>query len=210
MHREDLIRKLRNKKQLMIDLETMDKTHDASIVQIGAAWFHALPPEHWTEWETPPVEETFRVNVDLQSCLDIGLTMSAGTIVWWLQQSPEAHRSVFRQTGDDVTRINEALMHFNSWVRRIDRNPSVWSHGATFDAVILQNAYNKAKIKPPYHYSKVRDTRTLLAMVDDSDIWGDSERRYPGPKHDGLVDSVRQGYVIQRAHCRLLGLPEVV
>src|SRR4051794_11270840 len=70
--------------EVMVDLETMGLDPDAAIVAIGATKF--------TLGEEPV--STFYANVDLGDCLSLGLTVSASTIMWWLQQEHAARAAL--------------------------------------------------------------------------------------------------------------------
>lgn len=59
---------------VMLDLETMDTKPTAAITEIGAVRF-----------DNEKILSRFRIKVDLQSCIDLGLTVSGSTIMWCLK-----------------------------------------------------------------------------------------------------------------------------
>lgn len=94
-------------KHIMIDLETMDNRPTAAIVAIGAVAFDPATGEVDTDC-------AFYINIDLQSSLDAGLTVSGSTVNWWLQQS-EAAREEITAPGE---RLEMALFEFSQWLDR--------------------------------------------------------------------------------------------
>ena len=67
----------------------------------------------------------------------------------------------------------------------------LWSH-ATFDAVILQNAFRVCGVKSPFPYKNFRDIRTLtdLAQLDLKKTFTDKSG--PQKDHNALHDCVFQ------------------
>lgn len=72
-----------------------------------------------------------------------------------------------------------------------------WSHGVTFDLMILTLAYKQLGIKEPWHYSKMRDTRTLLDLAPTVN-WPVNPHR-----HNPLWDAAVQAVGAQRAYAAL-------
>lgn len=128
----------------MIDLETMGTMPGSAIVQIGAVEFSA---KH--------LGKPFFVNVCLKSCVRVGLRMDPDTVMWWVQQSPEASKCLT----EDAVPIKDALKQFTEWLC-FDR-PAVWGDGAAFDNVLLSSAYRACGMSPPWHYSRDRCFRTM-------------------------------------------------
>ncbi len=157
---------------LMVDLETMGNQFDACIVQIGACFFD---PRNGL------IGGKYYTNVDLQSCIDVGLSVSGDTVYWWLQQNEQARKSI--TTGKKIP-IEKAMKQFAKFAKDAKR---VWSHSG-FDFAIIQTAFQKTKIKSPFHYRAPKDLRTLtyLADIDTKD--------FPrvGVEHDALSDCVYQ------------------
>ncbi len=139
---------------VMLDLETMGVSNNALIVSIGACFFNPL---------NDSIGKTFYTNINMQSAIDIGCKFDANTIKWWMHQTNEARIALFKHTID----ICDVLHSFNSFINLNCDNIStinIWSH-VTFDHVILEETYRKAKIKPAFHYTSARDIRTLTHFV---------------------------------------------
>lgn len=136
-------------KNVMLDIETLSSNSYAVIVSIGALEF---------DLETGKTGKEFYNTIDLQSCLDLGLEVTGGTILWWLQQSEKARMSLVK----DTKPIIEVLNSFSSFV---NQETILWGNSARFDCGILQNAFNKAGMNIPWDFRKERCVRTLLSFM---------------------------------------------
>ena len=146
---------------IMIDLETLATSSNAAIISLGAVKF------------SDDIIDTFYSEVDLQSCLDLGMEVSGPTINWWVG------RNNMPIDGIDIYNV---LTMFSQWV---GNNPTIWGNGASFDNVILTNAYTKCKITRPWHFTRDRCYRT---MKNVSDV----PFKMIGNKHNALDDARSQ------------------
>lgn len=163
-------------KHLMLDIETMGTESFSSIISIGALEF---------DIETGKTGKEFYVNVDLQSCMDLGLIVNASTIMWWLNQSEQARKDLTERT---AVPILQALSDFADFC---NKDYQIWGNSARFDCGILQNAYNKAGIPIPWDFRKERCVRTLMSFNPEI------KNNYPikGTAHNALADCYYQvGY----------------
>jgi len=139
----------------MVDLETLGSGTDAAIASIGAVVI---------DDETKEIISEFEINVNIESCTDAGLKIDALTVIWWLTQSREAISETFLQPAGTLEYSLNALGDFiaETGCERF------WSHGATFDIPILNNACKAIKREQiiPYHFA--RDTRTIYELADVS------------------------------------------
>jgi len=133
---------------IMLDLETMGTSSNAAIVAIGAVRFNT------------DLEDSFYQVVDLQSSLDAGLEMGADAVLWWMQQEQAARNAI---TVKGIP-LKEALILFTQWAKE---DALIWGNGATFDNVILANAYDKSSLSRPWKYSGNRCYRTIKAFYPD-------------------------------------------
>jgi len=134
---------------LMLDIETMGNESFSSIVSIGALEF---------DINTGNTGREFYVNVDLQSCIDLGLIVNASTIMWWMSQNTQAIKDL---TEPPVLHIKDALLEFSKFCIN---DYEIWGNSARFDCGILQNAYNKANVPIPWDFRKERCVRTLVSF----------------------------------------------
>lgn len=143
-------------KHIMIDIETMCNKSTAAIVSIGAVQFDMATGE------TGETGEKFYTNIDLQSCIDVGLTLSASTIMWWMDKDKEAQKSLL----DKPVRISDALHEFIMWCKAVNAlECNIWANSPSFDCVILKNAFDKCERNLPWNYWNERDCRTLVTFA---------------------------------------------
>lgn len=162
----------------MVDIETLGKKPGAAVLTIGAVMFGA-----------GGLGATFYSPVQLQSCIDVGLTIDPDTVAWWMKQSDEARKAAFCA---DAPALPVVLMRFTDWfVTQQARYP--WCHGATFDVPILDAAYAACGMQAPWKFYDVRDTRTLyhLARVKVD--------RTNGTHHNALDDAKAQAEAAVKA-----------
>ena len=154
----------------MLDLETLGNGSRSVIISIGAVEFDP---------ESGALGREFYVNVDPQSCVSAGLEIDASTVMWWMQQS-EAARAVFKQPAGQLF---DALQEFSRWFPALAQ---VWGNGATFDNVILSNAYRAAGLEQPWKFSADRCYRTLKNLMPDV------KQGSVGTAHNALDDAKYQ------------------
>lgn len=153
----------------MVDLETLGNGSNAVIVSIGAVEFDNLG-----------VGREFYALIDPQSCVDIGMQIDASTVLWWMKQPDDARKAL---TAGGHVPIKEALFAFTNWMREVEA-AYVWGNGATFDNVILANAYRKADIPQPWKYYNDRCYRTLKNLYPTVEQPADI-----GTAHNALDDA---------------------
>lgn len=172
---------------LMIDLETLSTENNAVVTQLGWAMFDPSASE-------VAKSGLFHLNIDEQ--VKRGLDISWSTVSWWLQQDEEPRRYM---TQCARVPVDYALNNFSSAIADFHIVNGVWSHGATFDLVVLANLYKAFDRKVPWNFRLARDTRTVFALA------GKDFTVTPNPrKHLAEQDAIFQAYDVQRA-CRMIG-----
>jgi hypothetical protein len=156
--------------QVMVDLETLGNGSNAVIISIGAVEFDP---------DTDTLGNEFYVLVDPQSCVDTGLKMDVGTVLWWMKQSDQA-RSAFNRKGYALA---EALRLFSEWY---PAGAPLWGNGATFDNVIMTNAYKACGMEQPWKFWDDRCYRTLKNLLPGISL----DRK--GTHHNALDDAKTQ------------------
>lgn len=170
---------------ISLDLETLGTGSNAAIVSIGAVEFHAHG-----------VGRAFHQNVTFTSAVAHGF-VDGDTIRWWLGQSDAARQSLVSGSAQDLP---EVLYGLNEWVQAMTPNGDVrlWGNGASFDCVVLENAYKRAGIDPFFTFRQHRDLRTLLSLVPENSrklMWAS-----PTVAHDALSDATAQALTICNAY----------
>lgn len=160
--------------RVMVDLETMGTGPTAAIIAIGAVVF-----------DDYAVSSSYYQTVSLGSSVSVGLTMDPSTVMWWMAQS-DAARGEFATSGQ--VEITEALATFSVWLAKNvgDREVEIWGNGASFDNVILRNAYETVGRAVPWMFWADRCYRTMKAMRPDIRM----ERT--GTHHNALHDAESQ------------------
>jgi hypothetical protein len=174
---------------IMIDLETLDTSPDCVILTIGAVRFDP---------RGNGVAERLELKPTVEDQTEIyNRSINPDTIRWWSEQSPEALDEAFDETGRiPFVECLETLYKF-CWNRR-----AVWSNGAPFDLVVMENAWRQTSDKPnpiPWPFWSMRDTRTLYEIAGVKLKDGGFVT-----SHRAVDDAERQAIVVQQAYMKLM------
>lgn len=166
----------------MVDLETLATSPDAVILTIGAVTFDPASNK---------IFDKLYYRVDVESCDRLGMTVNDDTVEWWSKQAADVQTEAFAE--DNRVPIEEVIEKFHKFAWNCD---AFWSHGATFDLVILDCYYRKLNKVPPWNFWQIRDTRTLFDLGYDPEM----------PKeglHNALEDASRQAIGVQTIYRKL-------
>jgi hypothetical protein len=169
-------------RHLMVDLETLATSPDAVILTIGAVTFDPASNK---------IFDKLYYRVDVESCDRLGMTVNDDTVEWWSKQAADVQTEAFAE--DNRVPIEEVIEKFHKFAWNCD---AFWSHGATFDLVILDCYYRKLNKTPPWNFWQIRDTRTLFDLGYDPEM----------PKeglHNALEDARRQAIGVQTIYRKL-------
>lgn len=169
---------------IMIDLETMGVSHEATIAQIGACLFNPYS----ATWDEPPREHQFMVNVSRYNG-----SMDLSTVRWWRGQGG------FMGTAP-ILELPDALVDFEDWLDVVTRGALlkdrvIWSNGPSFDHTILNVAYDRMRAKTPWSYNSARCCRTVFDLANNFG-WKRPQRPVA---HNGLQDSLDQAREVWQA-----------
>lgn len=159
-----------DKMNVMVDLETLGTANNSVIISMGAVAFD-------NEGNTL---STFYRRIDPQSCVDAGLKVDVSTVMWWMKQS-DAARAAFNEKG---VPLQIALEEFYLW---FPEDACLWGNGATFDNVLLTNAYKALGMKTPWPYWGDRCYRTVKALYPEI-----AAGPFEGAAHNALDDARHQ------------------
>jgi hypothetical protein len=101
------------------------------------------------------------MNVELESALKAGRTISASTLQWWLTQRPEIMKKMFDSPAP-LSRVLEGLARFFA----LNQLVYPWGNSAGFDLGMTADAYTKAGLALPWRYTNERCYRTVRSMSD--------------------------------------------
>lgn len=181
-----------NTRHFVIDIETLACCANPVITSIGVSSFILGPLAAREE-----IEE-FYTDVDIQSCLDLGMKVDGSTISWWMKQDKKAQAPMAFAPG---TSISMALGNLRSHISRVTEAHAkpylVWGH-ATFDPPHLESAYRCAGIESliPWKYNQPRDLRTLMPLVNRDEV---RSIEFEGVKHHALDDARHEAKELARA-----------
>lgn len=139
----------------MLDLETLGTRPGAVITSIGAVRFNSSG-----------VFTKFYARINPESCTEIGMTIDASTVQWWLGQSDAARKELCSK---ECLSIGDALDQFSFWYGS-DLTIPVWGNGTTFDNALLREAYYRMKRVCPWLYQAERCYRTVKSLRPDIKI----------------------------------------
>lgn len=154
----------------MLDLETLGNAPGSVIVSIGAVKFGG-----------GQILDKFYQRINAESCVRQGLRMDTSTVLWWMKQSDEA-RAELNKPAEDIV---DALMAFTRWVDP-NTEAEIWGNGATFDNVLLAEAYVACGMRRPWKYSNDRCYRTVKALHPHIPL------SRTGTHHNALDDATSQ------------------
>lgn len=171
----------------MLDLETFGNASDSVIVAIGAVRFS----------KDGISDDSFYVNVDPTDCQGYGLTISASTVLWWLEQSEEAREAI---TKPKKAYLKDALAGFSHWMKCIgdddgtggtnynSKSIKVWGNGSDFDNKLLATAYEKIGWgnSIPWNFRNNRCYRTV------KNLYPSIKMKRSGDHHNALDDAKSQ------------------
>ncbi len=157
-----------NKNNIMVDIETLSTDSNALILSIGAVKFNETITDH------------FYTTISIESSLKVNRLIDASTIEWWMLQDDKA-RALF--SDPNKLDLYYALLNLKTW---LGSYPIIWGYGASFDNVILENAYKVLNIETPWFYKNSLCYRTL------STIYPNIKFIFEGVKHNALDDAKTQ------------------
>ena len=167
--------KRQNMNNIMIDLETMGIGPKAAIIAIGAVAF---------DLEQFMIGKTFYEVIDLESSMALGGTVSASTILWWMQQNDSARRE-FKKPGKHISIV---LVEFSKWLTECGGDDFlIWGNGCNFDNVVLRSAYENCQIITPWNFRQDMCFRTIRKILPKAEVESIVET-----KHNALSDAIWQ------------------
>lgn len=169
---------------VMIDIETMDTKPSSIVLSIGAVKFCL---------KTGRLGDEFHRVLNIQEQIDVGRTLSASTLQWWMKQSREAKEVFLKPQYGVLDVLNDFTEYFQK-----EGTLFVWGNGASFDPVIIDNLYRSFKKQSPWQYWNVMDVRTIKRFLGKND-----PIKNLGITHNALDDSIAQAkYVINKIRNR--------
>lgn len=189
---------------VMIDFETMSLNRMPALLSLSGIKFDA-------DADSIPADcPRFHKLINLRSTVDLGGDIDPDTVMWWLQQEPEAIKAILEQEEDhkwSVTSVFEAFIAWFNTEREVatatrmvngeqvplfpaeEKGKFIYSHGADFDIVIAKDYIKELELNQPWHYRDQNDTRTLFRKATQKVMSDPNFALRFEPKY-GLFDSL--------------------
>ncbi len=165
------------KTRIMLDLETLGTAPGSVILSIGAVKFNENG-----------VYDDFHIGINIQSCLDAGLTISGDTLMWWMDPERNDARAQWVDPSFDKFVLPSALHQFSNWVFTPHSEIEMWGNGASFDNSILGAAYDKIGLQAPWKRDFAnRCYRTMKSMYPQIRM-----PKREGTHHNAVDDATSQ------------------
>ena len=172
---------------VMLDLETFGVGNEAAPISIGAVKFDKIE-----------ILDRFHVGIHPESCEQRKLTISASTVLWWLD---DARRDAWHawQALEKVD-LWLALDGFSKWAApTADTEIVVWGNGSTFDNIILRSAYAACGMEYPAKFWNDRCYRTVKGLAPEIKL------QRVGTHHSAVDDAESQARHLQAIWAHLGG-----
>jgi hypothetical protein len=167
-----------NNSAIMLDIESLSLQPNAQILSIAAIKFD--PFEITVDFSNNPKLD---ILLDLEE--QVNRHQDENTILWWSKQDKKVQAKIFNE--EDRLSINETLNQLTKFCWQMS---TIWCQGPTFDITVLNNLYAEYGRGIPWKYNAIRDSRTVLSLVDIEN---------PIVTHDSIEDVIRQAKLVQLA-----------
>lgn len=139
---------------VMVDIETLGTSSDATIFQIAAVSFDIL---------TGDIKETFNGIADIsQNSL---LFVDGSTLKWWLNTNKELLTELLNN-GEGSS--EELLEDFHKWLTKQAKDTKdiyLWGNGILFDNKMIETQFEHIGLDYPIFYRNDRDVRTIVDLA---------------------------------------------
>lgn len=172
---------------ISLDLETLDVTSTAVVLSIGAAAFNLADNDGYDDF-TP--DRAFYTQLKIQPQLDYGRTISASTLMWWLNQSKAAQAGISDENKQRA--IDISLTDFNTFCES-NKSEYLIGNGNMFDNAILRSLYTDEGFTFPFRFWADLDLRTMKVMANSI-----KPPKREGVHHNALDDAIFQALSAQQ------------
>lgn len=183
---------------IVIDIETLSLRNTAAILSIGAAAI--------TESAEPA--GLFYERIDIDSCLDKGMTIDADTLAWWFKQ-PTKYMNISGGMG-----ATDALRNLFAWIIELGYGKdssatNIWGNGPEFDNAIIINAAYRLLPKSVvndmlWDYRRNQSVRTLWHINEMLGLG--VTYKYDYPSHVAVFDAIVEAKFVGEVKTKLKAL----
>lgn len=169
------------KKDIMVDLETMDNVASAAIVSIGAVECDLVTGE---------IGNTYYRVVDLR---DQKGTINSETLYWWMGQSDGARNALLSENKEIITEMCQSFYQWVGYLEAPNEQLRLWGNGASFDNSILRQTFRFYDEPFPTEFWNDRDMRTIVGFYPTQLHWAWKNKNLrTGTFHNALDDAKYQ------------------
>lgn len=176
----------------MVDIETMGTLVGSPVLAVGAVFFDPATGE---------LGPQFYQVATLRSEMGNGAVPDADTVMWWMTQSNDA-RAALRNCPIHINELLEDLFIFAG--SECNSNIQFWGNGASFDNVLLRDAYRRAGLLPFWKFWNDRDVRTIVELGRQIGIDPKRDMPFTGERHNALDDAIHQAKYVSYIWQRLI------
>jgi len=185
--------------QRSVDIETFGDSSRGALASIGAHIFQFGNAQH-TAWNLQDSSnKNFYVNIDLTSSIKEGMVADGKTIMWWTEQGQAARHAL---QDPKPVHIKLALKQLRDFYDRW-KPENLWGH-ATFDPVVIAEAYRLLGQQTPWGRRDAKDLRTLSLLSTRKNggtplpfLVDKSEEQAHNALYDAQVQAVRAVQLVQ-------------
>lgn len=179
---------------IVIDIETVGKKHNAVIASIGAVIFNRMD-------KPGTIKDSFEVKIDI--CNQPGRVIEGDTVLWWMKENMTEARVKTFFSKDPKIRLGLGLKQLDDFVAK-HRIGKCWGCGPDFDMVILQDAYHQHRQEFPVPFWDWACIRTIEGFFYGKNTRKEGGENFlNGTAHDALDDCKMEAMVVQNAHLAL-------
>lgn len=182
-------------KNVMVDIETLDKIPNAVILYITAVHF---------DIETREIYDYIEIPVSINSCLKYDMSLNEETCLIWMNARGEVKDKVINS--EKKYDIKQALSLFQDFINNLfdKRNKeiirvselNIWAKDPRFDLAIIRNAINKTSSDDIFwNLRKERSVRTIIGF---DEVLAQGIKDHYSASHDPYYDCVAQIEMISK------------
>lgn len=139
---------------VMVDIETLGTSSDATIFQIATVSFDIL---------TGDILDNFNGLADISQ--NEFLNVDGSTLKWWLNTNKELLTELLNNGEGSST---ELLQDFHKWLTGLTPDSNelcLWGNGILFDNKMIQQQLEDIGLFYPINYKNDRDVRTIVDLA---------------------------------------------
>lgn len=149
---------LKERVDVMFDLETLGTSLDSTIIQIAAAAF---------DIGTGEISSIFEMSANISYNQE--LSVDGNTLKWWLNENPALLQDILSGNGTGEGSSSEGIVReFHKWLTDFNnryRRVYLWGNGPLFDNAMIYYQFEKQRLQKPIHFRNDRDLRTLVDVA---------------------------------------------